>query len=87
LFDRTGNSKDGFEGTKIHGVLVLKSGWGKLEGAVIKDTPRKFNGWNLKNDGEFPSLESPFPGVDFQVNHVKLQGCTCCQKNATEVIF
>ena len=31
--------------------------------------------WNLKS-WWFPSSESPVPGVDFQVNHVKLQGCT-----------
>ena len=30
--------------------------------------------WNMKMM-RFPIGESPSPGVDFQVNHVKLQGC------------
>ena len=39
-----------------------------------RHTPPKITRWNLKNVG-FQKPESPFPGADFQVNHVKLQGC------------
>ena len=31
----------------------------------------KFHDWNQRKT-YFPSSESPFPGADFQVNHVKL---------------
>ena len=37
-------------------------------------TPPKFNDWNL-NMMMSKKDATHFPGVDFQVNHVKLQGC------------
>ena len=44
--------------------LVYFLGW-------VGKPPLKFHDWN-KRKTYFPSSESPFPGADFQVNHVKL---------------
>ena len=50
-------------------------------GSGSSNPPKRLNGWNLKiMVSKFVS--SPFPGADFQVNHVKLQGEISLQKPA-----
>ena len=53
--------------------LFNQSGLHGVQCDVVLFTPPKFN-MEPENDGF--QKESAFPGVDFQVNHVKLQGCT-----------
>ena len=67
----------------------LSTNWlaGFLPSTVLH--PRKFNGW-FTWKWWFPKRIWFFPGVDFQVNHVKLQGCRMIvglKRNETPVML